>query len=318
MLVDAARNARDASDGSDSSDDDSDNSDDSDDSKEQGDNEKDSDDDSDDDGGDEDEEEDNNDDEEDGDDDNNNMPPKLKPPPAAVKSSKKSPLKKERDVEKLAESVKKVKISKPVHKPYSMKTTDGFMVKAYCQQLINFVEIDVHVAGVLKPQGFKIELSSDGLSLIWSRAIPAYFFESKRMVSMLKNSYHPNDSRVIAHDNVVQQIRTGGTESKGLHFAAAEDAMIVQLGVVCTGNVRVTEDLKKIGEVVYSGHTHFQFNTIYTYTCRVKTMKEQTTQKRRVRRVVHDSDEDLSEEENSDEDDDDEEMTPVGVRSVPP
>ena len=138
------------------------------------------------------------------------------------------------------------------------------------------------------------------------------------MVSMLKNSYHPNDSRVIAQDNVVQQIRTGATESKGLHFAAAEDAMIVQLGVVCTGNVRVTEDLKKIGEVVYSGHTHFQFNTIYT--CRVKTMKERTTQKRRVRRVVHDSDEDLSEEENSDgvDDDDDEEMLPVGVGTVPP
>ena len=105
-------------------------------------------------------------------------------------------------------------------------------------------------------------------------------------------------------------------ESKGLHFTAEEDAMIVQLGVVCTGNVRVTEDLKKIGEVVYNGHTHFQFNTIYT--CRVKTMKERTTQRRRVRRVVHDSDEDLSEEENSDEDDDDEEMTPVGVGTVPP
>jgi hypothetical protein len=31
------------------------------------------------------------------------------------------------------------------------------------------------------------------------------------------------------------------------NFAAEEDAMtmIVQLGVVCTGNVRVTEDLKK-------------------------------------------------------------------------
>jgi hypothetical protein len=48
-------------------------------------------------------------------------------------------------------------------------------------------------------------------------------------------------------------------------------------------------------------------------------MKERTTQKRRVRRVVHDSDEDLSEEENSDgDDDDDKEMTPVGVGTVPP
>jgi hypothetical protein len=48
-------------------------------------------------------------------------------------------------------------------------------------------------------------------------------------------------------------------------------------------------------------------------------MKERTTQKRRVRRVVRDSDEDISEEENSDgDDDDDKEMTPVGVGTVPP
>jgi len=37
---------------------------------------------------------------------------------------------------------------------------------------------------------------------------------------------------VIAHDNVMPKIWTGGTESKGLHFTAEEDAMIVQLVVV--------------------------------------------------------------------------------------
>jgi hypothetical protein len=79
--------------------------------------------------------------------------------------------------------------------------------------------------------------------------------------------------------------RTGGTESKGLHFTAEEDAMIVQLGVVCTGNVRVTEDLKKMGEVVYSGNTHFQFNMIITFS--LKTMKVRTMQNKKVRRSVH-------------------------------
>ena len=253
------------------------------------------------------------------DEDNNTiMPPKLKR--VALQSPKKAKSK-EPQVEKLTSAVsKKLNItttSPPPAKPYSMMTLDGYIVKPYTHRFVDYVEVDIHVAGPLPEHGYKVELCANGWSLIWRRAIPDYFFESKRMVSMLKNSYHPNDSRVIAQDNVVQQIRTGGTESKGLHFAAAEDAMIVQLGVVCTGNVRVTEDLKKIGEVVYNGHTHFQFNTIYT--CRVKTMKERTTQRRRVRRVVHDSDEDLSEEENSDgEDDDDEEMTPVGVCSVPP
>ena len=56
-----------------------------------------------------------------------------------------------------------------------------------------------------------------------------------------------------------------------------------------------------MGEVVYSGQTHFQFNTIYT--CKVKTMKVWTMQKKKVRQSVHVDAEDLSEEENSDGDD---------------
>ena len=77
--------------------------------------------------------------------------------------------------------------------------------------------------------------------------------------------------------------------------------MIVQLGVVCTGNVRVTEDLKKMGEVVYSGNTHFQFNMIITFS--LKTMKVRTMQNKKVRRSVHVDAQDLNDKENSDGDD---------------
>jgi hypothetical protein len=69
----------------------------------------------------------------------------------------------------------------------------------------------------------------------------------------------------------------GGTENNGVHFAPKEDAMVIQLGVVCTGNVRVKEFLKKVDKVIYSGHTHFQFNTIYS--CKVRVMLVQTTVK---------------------------------------
>jgi hypothetical protein len=94
---------------------------------------------------------------------------------------------------------------------------------------------------VLKEHAYKVGLSTDGLRLIWRPAIPNYFFESKRMMDMLKGAYHPEESRVVAHDNVVQRIRKGGTENTGVHFAPEEDAMVIRLGVVCTGNVRVKE-----------------------------------------------------------------------------
>ncbi len=153
-----------------------------------------------------------------------------------------------------------------------------------------------------------MDLSTDGLRLIWRCAIPNYFFESKWMMDMLKGAYHPDKMRVVAHDNVVQQIRKGGMESNGVHFAPEEDAMVIQLGVVCTGNVRVKEFLKKVDNVIYSGHMHFQFNTIYS--CKIRVMLVQTTAKKKARRAIDANDvDDVEEEGNSDgEDDDNEEM----------
>jgi hypothetical protein len=212
-------------------------------------------------------------------------------------------------VEKLTTTIsKKLKISTQACKLFLMKTLDGYMVKPYCQKYTDFVEVDVHVAGVLKEHAYKVDLSMDGLSTIWRRAIPDYFFESKRMMDKFKGAYHPDKSRVVAHDNVVQQIRKGGTENNGVHFAPKEDGMVIQLGVVCTGNVRVKEFLKKVDEVIYGGHTHFQFNTIYS--CNVRVMLMRTTMKKKVRQAIDANDvDDVKEEVHSDgEDDDHEEM----------
>jgi hypothetical protein len=200
------------------------------------------------------EEEDVNDDEEENKGTIDNMPPKLKQ--AAVTPSKKT-VKQELGVEKLPTTISKMlKISTPVCKLFSMKMLDGYMVKPYCQKYTNIVEVDVHVAGVLKEHAYKVDLSTDKLSMIWRCAIPDYFFESKRMMDMLKSVYHPDKLCVVAHDNIMQQIRKGGVENNGVHFTPKEDAMVIQLGVVCTGNVRMKEFLKKVDEVIYGGHTH--------------------------------------------------------------
>jgi hypothetical protein len=234
------------------------------------------------------------------------MPPKLKQ--AAVTPLKKT-VKKELGVEKLATTIsKKLKISTPACKLFSMKTLDGCMVKPYCQKYTDFVWVDVHVAGVFKEHVYKVDLSMDGLRLNWRRVIPNYFFESKPMMDMLKGAYHPNKLPVVAHDNIVQRIRKGGTENNRVHFAPKEDAMVIQLGVVCTGNVHVKELLKKVDKVIYSGHTHFQFNTIYS--CKVRVMLVWPTMKKKARQAIDANDvDDVKEEGNSNgEDDDNEEM----------
>ncbi len=81
----------------------------------------------------------------------NNMLPKLT---LAAAMPPKMTVKKEPRVEKLATFVsKKLKISTPAFKPFSMKMLDGYIIKPYCQKYTNFVKVDVHVAGVLKEHG---------------------------------------------------------------------------------------------------------------------------------------------------------------------
>ncbi len=133
-------------------------------------------------------------------------------------------------------------------------------------------------------------------------------------MDMLKGAYHPNKSRVVAHDNVMQKIRKGGMENNGVHFAPEEDVMVIQLGVVCTGNVRMKEFLKKVDKVIYSGHAHFQFNTIYSY--KVRVMLVRTTAKKKARQAIDANDvDDVEEEGNSNGEDDDNEEMANNVRS---
>ncbi len=68
------------------------------------------------------------------------------------------------------------------------------------------------------------------------------------------------------------------------------------------------EFLKKVDGVIHSGHTHFQFNTIYS--CKVRVMLQWTITKKKARRAINPDDVNyVKEEVNSDgEDNDDEEM----------
>jgi hypothetical protein len=110
----------------------------------------------------------------------NIMPLKLKEK-TPKKGNSNSPKKEKHPagVEKLASSTKKLNITEPSLKSFSMATLDGYMVKKYCQKFADFVDVDFHVAGVLPKHAYKVELSPDGLIMIWRRAIPAYFSESK-------------------------------------------------------------------------------------------------------------------------------------------
>ena len=143
--------------------------------------------------------EDNDDNEED---ENNIMPPKLKSPPKPKQPAKAPRKQDDAGVDTIVSSVaKKLKITGL--QPFSLIAWDPFMIKYYTHKFEDFVEVEFFVNGVLPEHGYRAELSADGMSLKWRRSIPNYFFESKRMMVMLEREYHHNDSRFIAHNNVV-------------------------------------------------------------------------------------------------------------------
>ena len=114
---------------------------------------------------------------------------------------------------------------------------------------------------------------------------------------MLGNAYHIYDSRVIAHDNDVQQVRKRETENNGLIFAA--DAQIIPWETVCIGSVMVKVDLQKESKVDVNGTMHFQFSTILS--CKVLVMTQRTKEKKKAKRTVHVDIDGISEEEASED-----------------
>ena len=221
------------------------------------------------------------------------MPPKLKKSPLLPKAKKGD----DAEVDRVTSATSKLKVTPP-NKPYSLSIPDAYMVKYYTHKFVDYAEVEFFVPGYLTQFGYQVKLSPDGMAMIWKRAIPDYFCEVKRMRSMLGHAYHVNDTRVIEHDNVVQQIRSGGTENQGVHFVSDEEAQRVPLRVCCTGNPIVKESLQKVGKVEVNGATHYQFNTVYS--CKVRTMDQRTVQKKKPRQSIFLDEEELSDASASD------------------
>jgi hypothetical protein len=230
--------------------------------------------------------------------DNIKMPPKLLVKKPASKS-KTPPKKSVATVADITAAVSgKLKITAAV--PFSLATRDAFMVKYYTHKFTDFVEVEFWITGMLPPTGYVSRLVKDGMAMMFKRSIPTFFCESKRMKAKLGDNYHANDTRVIAHDNVVQQIRRHiSEENQGFHFGSDDEAQIVPLNVRCIGHVKMREHCQKVHEVVVGLSTHYQYATIIT--CTAKVMEQRSAQKKVARRSFMDeADMQLSEESDSD------------------
>ena len=83
-------------------------------------------------------------------------------------------------MEKLTSAVsKKLNItttSPPPAKPYSMMTLDGYIVKPYTHRFVDYVEVDIHVAGPLPEHGYKGRIVCKWLEFDLEEGDPGLFF----------------------------------------------------------------------------------------------------------------------------------------------
>ena len=121
----------------------------------------------------------NDDSEEDNEEDTNKMPPKIK-----TKIPSKTKKGDDAELNKVTAATSKLKVTVP-NKPFSLSIMDAYMVKYYTHKFVDYAEVEFFVPGNLPLHGYQVKLSSDGMAMIWKRAIPDYFCEAKRMRIML-------------------------------------------------------------------------------------------------------------------------------------
>ena len=201
------------------------------------------------------------------------MPPKKVPAAAAAAAAKKAAsaatLKTGETDDLPLPAVKKIP------KPFHLNVHDGGIVAYYNEGGTDFAEVAMHVNGVLPKGACRMRLADDGMSVTWQRSILQVCFAKEHLRAIMKADYNPSHNRVVAYDNVAQQMgREKVTpDAAGLFWGGAQ---MIPLTFKATGTPKVTRIRYPIGEYAErNGKSHLQFNSIYY--CKVQLAEQRSS-----------------------------------------
>ena len=188
------------------------------------------------------------------------MPPKKKP--AAATAAAAAP----------AEERKVTPPPAPKPTIFSVSSADMFGVSYFCEGTQDFAEVAFHINGVLRDIDYRVSVSQDGKAINYIRAVRAECFSKEVLRSIMGRDYSTRNSRVVAYDNVAQEmIKKKVLPESNLYWGAPQ---VVRLKWECTGTPQVFKGDYAIDYVVRdsSGRKNRQRNTILIV--RVKKAKE--------------------------------------------
>lgn len=155
-------------------------------------------------------------------------------------------------------------------KPYCLDTFDGYMRARYTEGSTDYIEVGFRVNGVLPSDGWQIELSKDGMSVIWKRAIHKMCFTKEHLQALMGGKYSETHSRVIAYDNTAQMMNSDNIKPMNNFYWGTDQ--VVPLCERCTGTPDFGVFTYKTGMSIGK---HRQYNTIIV--CKVQVATQRTT-----------------------------------------
>ena len=198
------------------------------------------------------------------------MPPKKVPAAAAAAAAKKAA-----SAATLKTDDLPLPTVKKITKPFHLDVHDGGIVAYYNEGGTDFAEVAMHVNGVLPKGACRMRLAEDGMSVTWQRSILQVCFAKEHLRAIMKTDYNPSHNRVVAYDNVAQQMgREKVTpDAAGLFWGGAQ---MIPLTFKATGTPKVTRIRYPIGEYAErNGKSHLQFNSIYY--CKVQLAEQRSS-----------------------------------------
>ena len=181
--------------------------------------------------------------------------------------------------------------------PFSFDIKDPWMTKHYVKGNVNYAEVDIFVGAVFPEEYYLVSLTEDGLAMRYRKATPEMFGKIGRLESAMGRKWHEDDSRVVAHDDVVQIIRR---KNKPVHLMnwGNNDCLLIPLPFKCVKKIKKDWHQYQTGVEIRKSRQY-----VSVLTCRIEAAEQRIQREKKGRVSVHDGDPTPGHEQESDSDD---------------
>jgi hypothetical protein len=111
---------------------------------------------------------------------------------------------------------------------------DTSVVAYYQDDGVGYTEVALYINSVVPKGTYHFTVAKDGMSVTWQRTIHKRCFDKKLLQGIMKDKFSSSHSRVIAYDNVLQEMHVNrlSPNASGLYWGAPQ---VIRLSKKVTG-----------------------------------------------------------------------------------